>query len=134
MAVYPCHGASIYFTPSGGSATLLPGLVDADVTMSQDIIEVTESNDRDRMYVQGIRSGSANCTVFYDQASHGAFETALVDGSEVQFEFRLHAQTGGNKAAYTVNCLVRDFSPKIAVNDVIRATMSLQFTGAVTIA
>jgi predicted secreted protein len=132
MAIYPVHGILIKTKVGTGDFTTLPGVVDGDVTMNQETIEVTEHSGRDRKYVQGIRSGTASLTVFYDQAAHGLFEAALKAGSEVTMQYTWAAPSG-NTMSYEVACLVTSVSNKIAVNDVIRMSLSLQFTGEVSL-
>lgn len=134
MAVFPCSAASISFTPAGGSATTLAGLIDADVSLSMDTIDITESSATNRSYHPGIRSGSAEVNIFYDQTSHGALETAVNTGTLVQFVFTLVPSGATNPASYTTNAYITNFRPKIGVGDVLRASFTLQFSGAVTIA
>jgi predicted secreted protein len=126
MAVYNTNG----FTLSVGG-TAVAGIIDATVTLTLETIEVTEVGALDRKHVGGIRSASASGNIFYDQGNAQilALEAAVISGSTVAVVFTLH--TG---ATYTGTAFVTSFNPTIAVNDVVKASFNLQFTGSVTVA
>lgn len=125
MAVYNTNG----FTLSVGG-TAIAGIIDATVTLTLETIEVTEVGALDRKHVNGIRSATASGNIFYDQgnAQIAALESALVNGTTVAVVFTLHSG-----AYYSGNAYVTSFNPTIAVNDVVKASFNLQFTGAVTV-
>ena len=120
--------SNVTITAGGGS---LAGYVaDMTVTLNMSTVEVTSVGDSDQYHVPGIRSGSAQGNLFYNQdnATVKALETARTNGTEVTFVFTWH--TG---ASYTVQALVTSFAPTVGPNEVVRAGITLQFTGPVTI-
>lgn len=125
MAVYNTNG----FTLSVGN-TALAGIIDATVTLTLETIEVTEVGALDRKHVNGLRSASASGNIFYDQGNAQilALEAAVISGQTVAVVFTLHSG-----ATYTGTAYVTSFNPTIAVNDVVKASFNLQFTGAVTV-
>jgi predicted secreted protein len=125
MAVYNTNG----FTLSVGG-TAVAGIIDATVTLTLETIEVTEVGAVDRKHVGGIRSASASGNIFYDQGNAQilALEAAVISGATVAVVFTLHSG-----ATYTGTAYVTSFNPTIAVNDVVKASFNLQFTGAVTV-
>ena len=125
MAVYNTNG----FTLSVGG-TAIAGIIDATVTLTLETIEVTEVGATDRKHVGGIRSASASGNIFYDQgnAQIAAVEAAVISGATVAVVFTLHSG-----ATYSGNAYVTSFNPTVAVNDVVKASFNLQFTGGVTV-
>ena len=125
MAVWNTSG----FTLSVGG-TALAGVIDATVTLTLETIEVTEVGAIDRKHVTGIKSATASGNIFYDQGNGqiAALESALMNGTTVAVIFTLH--TG---ATYTGTAFVTSFNPTIAVNDVVKASFNLLFTGAVQV-
>ena len=127
MAVYSTSSVVI----TAGGVTLAGFIADFTVTLNMSTVEVTSVGDSDQFHVPGIRSGTAQGTLFYDQANAAisALELARRNGTEVTFVFTWH--TG---ASYTCQALVTSFAPTVAPGDVVKASISLQITGAVTIA
>lgn len=126
MAIYSCTGCS--FTVGG---TTVPGVVDGSVTLTHEAIDATEITDGRRVFIGGVRAGSFSGTIYYDQGNTAiaALETAAANGTTVAFIFTLHSG-----ATYTTSAFITSFAPSFAVNDVMRASISAQFTGAITIA
>lgn len=126
MPVFNTTGCTI--TAGGGS--LAGYVMDMTVTLSMSTVEVTSVGDADQFHVPGIRSGTASGNIYYNQdnATVKALETARTNGTEVTFVFTWH--TG---ATYTAQALVTQFAPTVTFNEVVKAAISLQFTGAVTI-
>ena len=126
MAIYSCTGCS--FTVGG---TTVPGVVDGSVTLTHEAIDATEITDGRRVFIGGVRAGSFSGTIYYDQGNTAiaALETAAANGTTVAFVFTLHSG-----ATYTTSAFITSFAPSFAVNDVMRASISAQFTGSLTIA
>ena len=126
MAIYSCTGCS--FTVGG---TTVPGVVDGSVTLTHEAIDATEITDARRVIIGGDRAGSFSGTIYYDQGNTAiaALETAAANGTTVAFVFTLHSG-----ATYTTSAFITSFAPSFAVNDVMRASISAQFTGSLTIA
>ena len=121
-----CRNASIAIN---GSA--LTGIVDGAVTLTNELIETSELTSDTRSYVSGIRSGTASCTVFYDQADavYAALETAYNGGNSVTLLFTFHSG-----ASYSASAFITSLSPSIAMMDIVKCSVQFQLTGVVTIA
>lgn len=126
MAVWNTSGCTI----TVGGSTLANYVADMTITMEMSTVEVTAVGDSDKYFVPGIRSGSASGNLYYNQDNTAvkALESARTSGAEVALVFTLH--TG---ATYTTQALVTAFSPSMTHGDVVKAAVSFQFTGAVTI-
>ena len=113
-----------------GGTTLLGFVIDMTVTLNLSTVEVTSVGDADQFHVPGIRSGTASGNLYYDQNNTAvkALETARTNGTEVALVFTWHSA-----ATYTVQALVTTFAPSVTFNDVVKAAVSFQFTGPVTI-
>lgn len=120
----PCRNAIIAV-----GANTLSGIIDASVTLSNEAIEVTEIAALSRGYIGGVRSATADGSIFYDQddAACGALEQAVISGSLVTFTW-----TWAASQVYSATGVVTSFSPSIAVNDIVKASFSIQLN-AVTI-
>lgn len=114
----PCSNATITI---GGTA--LPGIIDASVTLTNEPIEVTEISATDRSYIGGMRTGTAQGNIFYDQADAqiAALEAGVQSGAAISFIW-----TWASSQTYTATAIVTSFSPSLAVNDVVKASFSLQ--------
>lgn len=120
----PCRNATLTI-----AGTALPGIIDASVTLTNEPIEVTEISATDRSYIGGMRTGTAQGTIFYDQADAqiAALEAGVQSGAAITFVW-----TWASSQVYTSTAIVTSFSPSLAVNDVVKASFSLQLN-AVTI-
>ena len=127
MAVYNTNTVTI----TAGGNSLAGFIADFTVTLNMSTVEVTSVGDSDQFHVPGIRSGTAQGTLFYDQGNTtvAALETARRNGIEVTFVFTWHSG-----ATYTCQALVTSFAPTVVPGDVVKASITLQITGAVTIA
>lgn len=121
----PCRNATIAV-----GANTLAGIIDASVTLNNEAIEVTEIASAARGYIGGMRSATAQGNIFYDQddAACGALEGAVISGNLITFTW-----TWSANQTYSASGVVTSFSPSLAVNDVVKASFSLQLN-AVTIA
>lgn len=123
--VYPCKDVTITI-----ATTAIPGIVDASFTLAQETIDATEIADSWKNPVPGQRSATMTGNIYYNQGSApiAALESALTGGTSVAVVWTSH-----NQATYTGNGYVTAFTPSVAVNDVVRASFTIQFYGSVTV-
>jgi predicted secreted protein len=126
MAVY---STSTFAITVGGST--LTGLVDASFDFNMETVDVTEIGAVERSHVRGVSNATGSGNLFYDQstAAIAALESAVRSGSTVAVVFTNHSG-----ATYSGNAIITKFGTSAAVNDVVKASFSMQFTGAITIA
>lgn len=108
------------------------GLGTVTINTNQNMIDTTDVVTGASTFIMGNRNTTATIDMFYDQgvAAMGTIETA--------------ANSGGASAAvvitlasgmtYTGNAFVTSFSVTGSTNETLRATITLQYTGAVVIA
>jgi len=102
------------------------------ITNQQDVIDATEIGNARRKYLPGIGSTTATCEIYYDQgdAACAAMETAANTNAAAQSL----VITLTTNMTYSGNAYVTEFTPTASINDIIRANVTFQFTGTVTIA
>jgi predicted secreted protein len=120
--------ANCTFTYSGSAVS---GLVSASISLDQSMIDITNISTGPRSYVLGNRGATITVDMFYDQGDVGvaALENAANGGGSASFSLVL--STG---MTYSGNAFVTAFSPSAATQEVLRASATLQVTGALTIA
>jgi hypothetical protein len=123
--VYSTTGCSISV---GGTA--IGGVIDGTATLTHEPIDATEITDGRRLFIGGVRSGTFQGTIYYNQGdtAQAAMETACANGTAVTILFTLHSG-----ATYSSSAYLTSFAPSFTVNDVTRATFSAQLTGTLTI-
>lgn len=126
MAVY----STSTFTITVGGSTLT-GLTDASFDFNMETVDVTEIGAVERSHVRGVSNATASGNLFYDQGNAviAALESAVRTGNAVAVVFTMHSG-----ATYTGSAIINKFSTSAAINDVVKASFSMQFTGAITIA
>jgi hypothetical protein len=126
MAVYNTNT----FTITVGGSTM-SGLVDASFDFALETVDVTEIGSSDRAYTYGIRNATASGNLFYDKGNAvvAALQSAVRSGTPVAVVFTMHSG-----ATYTGSALITKFGTSAAINDVVKASFTMQFTGAVTVA
>lgn len=120
-----------------GEASLEPvGIITATISLSNELVDVSEIGAIDRAFVAGIRSGTVSGTLFYDRASPGktVLEAAAKSGGPVGFEISHSAATAGENGGFSGVFVIENYAPEYAVGDMIRATFSARITGEYTIA
>jgi predicted secreted protein len=122
--------ANCTFTYSGSAVS---GLVSASISLDQSMIDITNISTGPRSYVLGNRGATITVDMFYDQGDVGvaALETAANGGGSAAFSLVLTNAGGG--MSYSGNAFVTAFSPSAATQEVLRASATLQVTGALTI-
>ena len=125
MAVY---STSTFTITVGG--TTLTGLVDASFDFNMETVDVTEVGSVERSHVRGVSNATASGNLFYDRGNSAiaALESAVRSGTAVAIVFNNHSG-----AYYSGSAIITKFGTSAAVNDVVKASFTMQFTGAITI-
>ena len=111
----------------GGTAITGVGSISLSATRS--LIEITEFADQRQKFISGNATTTASIEIFYDQAQAGAFENA-VNGSTAAAAVVITLHTG---AVYTGTGYATSISITGSPNEIVRATLEIQFDGTVTI-
>lgn len=111
------------------NTVLVSTVQSAQMTSSRATMEVTEIGDLNAKFVYGVISSTASLEVFFDKSDHAAL-TAQMSGATAAVAVILTWNTG---ESWTGNAFVNSINVTAAAGDVVKATIELQFTGAVTI-
>ena len=101
----------------------------AQMTSARNTIEVTEIGDGNAKFVYGIINSTATLEVFFDKGDHQAL-TNQMSGATSAVACTL---TWNTTETWTGSAFVNSIAVTAASGDVVKATIQLQFTGAVTI-
>jgi predicted secreted protein len=103
----------------------------ATVSLSRPALDVTGIGSTNSSFVTGLQSATATLDIFYDQAdtTHAALETNI-NGNGAPAATVLTMAAG---MTYTGNATVTSFEVTAQVGSAVRASVTLQFTGAITI-
>lgn len=112
----------------GGSTINAVGSV--TITYNRTPFEVSEIGNSDAKFIAGYQNVSAQLELFYLEADHAALETAI-NSASASATALLTLATGDTISG---SAFVTSFSVTAAANDVVRASVSLQYTGAMTLA
>ena len=125
MAAKATTGSTVSF---GG--TTIEGLASMTMSMNRSPIDITELGNTFKKYIAGQSDATCTIEVFYDGAAtgHAAIESSIAAATTVAVIFTAHSG-----ATYSFTAMVQDISISTPVNDVVRATFSLQCVSAVTI-
>lgn len=96
---------------------------------SRNAIDCTEIGVSDSMYIAGLRDCSLQFDVFYLEASHEAFESLISTYQSTPSSFLI---THATSDTITGTGYVSNFTVNATAGDVIRASFTIQVTGAVT--
>jgi hypothetical protein len=99
------------------------------VTLNRSPFEVSEIGDANAQFIAGYQNATAQLDVFYLQSDHTDLETAI-NTAVAAATAELTMQTGDTISG---SALVTSFSVTAAANDIVRASITLQFTGTITI-
>lgn len=104
----------------------------ATVSLSRPALDVTGIGATNSSFVTGLQSATATLDIFYDQSdtTHAALETNI-NGNGAPVSTVLTMAAG---MTYTGNATVTSFEVTAQVGSAVRASVTLQFTGAITIA
>lgn len=126
MAAISSQLAAISYS---GQASTAIGSV--GISNTRNLIESTEIGDSRTKFLAGNGGMTAQCEIYYDQgdAACAAMETAANGGTSATLLITL--STG---MTYSGTAFVTEFSPTASINDIVRANVTFQYTGTVTIA
>lgn len=115
----------------GTNWTTVPAVGSATVSFSRPSMDITPIGDATSTYVAGTQSVSATLDIFYDQTNSAHFNMIDdINGAKVGRYYQLYLQSGEtiHGVAFTTA-----FETTAQAGSVLRASVSLQFTGAVTV-
>ena len=120
---------ALTFSWGGSSVT---GLGTVTVNTNQSMIDTTDVVTGASTFITGNRNTTATIDMFYDQAvtAMAAIETAANTGAASATA----VITLASGMSYTGSAFVTSFSVTGAINETLRASITLQFTGTITIA
>ena len=120
---------ALTFSWGGTSVT---GLGTVTINTNPSMIDTTDVVTGASTFITGNRNTTATIDMFYDQAvtSMAAIETAANTGAASAAAV-ITLATG---MSYTGSAFVTSFSVTGSINETLRASITLQFTGAITIA
>ena len=98
-------------------------------TMSRPAFEVSEIGNANAQFIAGYQNATATLDVFYSQSDHNTLETAINAASAAATAIL----TLASGDTLTGSAFVTNYSVTAAANDVERASITLQFTGAITL-
>jgi len=137
MAVSPrhCRDFTLIATAAGPTTATFDGLIDASLTLNNELVEITEISDVDRKYISGIKSGTGSATLYYDRNDAGTkqLETWFNAGTQVTMIWKW-VEDGTNDQTYTCAAFITSIGNAVTMQDVVRQTMSFQLSGPVTFA
>jgi hypothetical protein len=111
----------------GGSTINAVGSV--TLSLNRSPFEVSEIGNADAKFIAGYQNATAQVEMFYLEADSQAFETAInTAAAAATTTLTLVTSTD----TISGSAFVTGYSVTAAANDVVRASISFQFTGAVT--
>jgi hypothetical protein len=108
---------------------VITGVGSISLSATRSLIEITEFADQRQKFISGNATTTASIEIFYDQAQAGAFENAI-NGSTAAVAVVITLHSG---AVYTGSGYATSISITGSPNEIVRATLELQFDGTVTI-
>ena len=102
------------------------------VSNIRDVIETTEIGDARKTYISGSGTVTAQCEIYYDQGDGACAAMETAANTNAAAATTVITLTTG--MTYTGSAFVTEFTPTATINDIIRANVTFQFTGTVTIA
>lgn len=112
----------------GGSTINAVGSV--TLSFNRTPFEVSEIGNADAKFIAGYQNVTAQVEVFYLEADHTALEAAINSASAAATATLSLVTTTDTISG---SAFVTSYSVTAAANDVVRASISFQFTGAVTL-
>lgn len=110
-------------------AVTVPAVGSYSWTENRDAIDCTEIGNSDSKYIHGLRNCSLSFDVFYLEADHAAFESFIATQQTTPQGFILTHTTGDTIEG---NGYITSLNLTASAGDVVRASFTLQATGAVT--
>lgn len=122
----PQSSALSSFSYSGSAVNSVGSVT---LTLNRSPFEVSEIGDANAQFIAGYQNATAQLDVFYLEADHTGLESAINTGAAAATA-TLTMATGDTISG---SAFVTSFSVTAAANDVVRASITLQFTGAITL-
>ena len=135
MAVTPRTCRDFLLTTTAPGAQTFDGIIDASMTLNMETVEITEISDVDRKYIAGVKSGTASLTLYYDRADAATklLEGWFLNGTLLTCVWKW-VEDSSNDQTYTGTFFVTSIGNAVAMQDVVRQTVQLQLSGAITMA
>lgn len=111
----------------GGSTINAVGSV--TLSLNRTPFEVSEIGNADAKFIAGYQNATAQVEMFYLEADSTAFESAINTAAAASTTTLTLVTTTDTISG---SAFVTSYSVTSAANDVVRASISFQFTGAVT--
>ena len=112
--------------------TTIASVGSASISLNRPPLDITPIGSAVNTYIAGVQGATATLDIFYDQAAaaHTTLEGAI-NGASAAAQVVLTLDTN---QTYTGNAFVTSFEITAQAGSVVRASVGLQFTGAITIA
>lgn len=123
----------LYIVKSGSNYTALTGETSSSISLSADMIDVSDKAASWKEYLAGYKGGTVDATIFADEtdAQQVAILDALHNGTELDcFLGELSGNAPANGDAF--KALVASIGETYDTGSAIARNVSLQITGAVT--
>ena len=130
MATYKGISGQVKAVTTGGSVAVIPELKGWSVEETLDTIEDTAMGDSVKTFKAGLKSWTGTIEMNYDPTN--AAQIDLLIGESIDVEFYPDSGTAGTK--FTGTGIVTSHSRSGAMGDMVGSSVSLQGTGALTVA
>ena len=117
-------------TLTWGAATVT-GLGTVTINTNQSMIDTTDVATGASTFITGNRNTTATIDMFYDQAVTGMVNIETAANTGAASATALITLASG--MSYSGSAFVTSFSVTGSINETLRASITLQFTGAITI-
>ena len=116
------------------AGTTIASVGSASISLNRPSLDITPIGSAVNTYIAGVQGATATLDIFYDQGAtgHTALETAINSASAAAAV--VLTLDSGTVQTYTGNAFVTSFEITAQAGSVVRASVGLQFTGAITIA
>ena len=130
MATYKGISGQVKAITTGGAPAVIPELKAWSVEETIDTIEDTAMGDATKTFKAGLKSWTGTIEMNYDPTN--AAQIDLLIGESIDVEFYPDSGTAGTK--FTGTGIVTSHSRSGAMGDMVGSSVSLQGTGALTVA
>lgn len=112
------------------NATTIAAVGTATISITRNPVEATGIGELNATFLHGYQSGTATCDIFLDESATGHFSLfTAMNSANAAASLVLTVASG---TTYTGNALVTGFEVTAQAGSVVRATVTFQFTGAIT--
>lgn len=125
----PALGSELAAISFDGQASSAIGSV--GITNSLNVVEATEIGNARRTFLAGQGTITANCEIYYNQNDLACAKMETLCNTNASATLIITLSTG---MTYSGTAFCTEFSPTSSIGDIIRANVSFQYTGSVTIA